>query len=528
MVWYADGSIQVAANGQVATGTGTAFLKNVRIGDGLTIAGSASMHEVTNIASDTQLTFSPPFTGAAGSGKQYRIAPIQGYVKEAADLLRALTQNLGSFANNANLTALAAAVGAANKGLMFTGPGAIGTFDLTAQARSFLAAQTLAAQQAALGLVLQSSITDTSASVMRVGGFGWGQVAGSNNTITDADSILPNGLYRIASTTTGTMLGTAIGQMIHAEQGAGYAVQLAMRTQSPPAMHMRVKTNNVWGAPVQLWDTGNLIKQANASDTTAGAVLINGAYGLGASAAPAPSSIDDLSAIQFFRGGAANGSPFGSTGATGIHLQESPAYGWQLIGANGGANQSLKWRIRSAANVWAPFRDIWDTNNLVKQAAPYSQTPGAVLLNGSFGLGGFDANSRVTNLNDTTYAYNGFLTTANSPTGYPNSGRGGVINLGYSEGERGQLILDPPTGNLFMRIRYSGTAGVWQSPVQFWHTGNLTPNKLEDRTLSTLPAAGANKGQMFLCTNTPRGNRPVYSDGSNWLKIEDNTLATAA
>ena len=92
MVWYADGSIQVAANGQVATGTGTAFLKNVRIGDGLTIAGGASMHEVTNIASDTQLTFSPPFTGAAGAGKQYRIAPIQGYVKEAADLLRALTQ----------------------------------------------------------------------------------------------------------------------------------------------------------------------------------------------------------------------------------------------------------------------------------------------------------------------------------------------------------------------------------------------------------------------------------------------------
>ena len=74
MVWYADGSIQVAANGQVATGTGTAFLKNVRIGDGLTIAGGASMHEVTNIASDTQLTFSPPFTGAAGAGKQYRIA----------------------------------------------------------------------------------------------------------------------------------------------------------------------------------------------------------------------------------------------------------------------------------------------------------------------------------------------------------------------------------------------------------------------------------------------------------------------
>lgn len=107
MVWYADGSIQVAANGQVATGTGTAFLKNVRIGDGLTIAGSASMHEVTNIASDTQLTFSPPFDGAAGAGKQYRIVPIQGYVKEAADRLREVLREAGPLIVSEALQALA-------------------------------------------------------------------------------------------------------------------------------------------------------------------------------------------------------------------------------------------------------------------------------------------------------------------------------------------------------------------------------------------------------------------------------------
>ena len=107
MVWYADGSIQVEANGQVATGIGTAFLKNVRIGDGLTIAGSASMHEVTNIASDTQLTFSPPYAGAAGAGKQYRIAPIQGYVKEAADRLREVLREAGALITSEALQALA-------------------------------------------------------------------------------------------------------------------------------------------------------------------------------------------------------------------------------------------------------------------------------------------------------------------------------------------------------------------------------------------------------------------------------------
>lgn len=130
MVWYADGSIEVATNGQAAIGTGTAFLKNVRIGDGLTIAGSASMHEVTNIASDTQLSFSPPYTGAAGAGKQYRIAPIQGYVKEAADLLRALTQRLGEFANNANLQSFAALQGRPGQVPRFTGPGQLDSVSL--------------------------------------------------------------------------------------------------------------------------------------------------------------------------------------------------------------------------------------------------------------------------------------------------------------------------------------------------------------------------------------------------------------
>ncbi len=109
MVWYADGTIQVAIHGATATGTGTAFLKNVRIGDGLTIAGSASMHEVTNIASDTQLTFSPPYPGAAGAGKQYRIAPIQGYVKEAADRLREVLRQVGPFMASEALQALAEA-----------------------------------------------------------------------------------------------------------------------------------------------------------------------------------------------------------------------------------------------------------------------------------------------------------------------------------------------------------------------------------------------------------------------------------
>ncbi len=39
--------------------------------------------------------------------------------------------------------------------------------------------------------------------------------------------------------------------------------------------------NGVWSTPVALWHSGNLVKQSSVSDTAAGAVMINGAWGVG-------------------------------------------------------------------------------------------------------------------------------------------------------------------------------------------------------------------------------------------------------
>jgi hypothetical protein len=96
MSWYSDGTIQVAANGTVATGTGTQFIGNVRIGDGITIAGSTALHEVTGVSSNTQLTFQPPYAGAAGSGKAYRIAPVLGYDKDLSDAFNQIRLQWGT------------------------------------------------------------------------------------------------------------------------------------------------------------------------------------------------------------------------------------------------------------------------------------------------------------------------------------------------------------------------------------------------------------------------------------------------
>lgn len=67
-----------------------------------------------------------------------------------------------------NLTAFAGLAGAADKGFYFTGSGALATYDLTAQGRTFLAASTDALQRAALGL--GSMATQAASAVAITGG----------------------------------------------------------------------------------------------------------------------------------------------------------------------------------------------------------------------------------------------------------------------------------------------------------------------------------------------------------------------
>ena len=59
MAWYNVGTVTATLNNATVTGAGTLFLANVKVGDGITIAGSTVIHEVTNVASNTQLTISP-------------------------------------------------------------------------------------------------------------------------------------------------------------------------------------------------------------------------------------------------------------------------------------------------------------------------------------------------------------------------------------------------------------------------------------------------------------------------------------
>lgn len=95
MPWYNQGTVDVTANSDTVTGTGTAFSANARVGDAFR-GPDGRWYEITNIASATVLSIRPNYQGTTASGQAYAIAPMQGYVKESADRLRQLVDQYGS------------------------------------------------------------------------------------------------------------------------------------------------------------------------------------------------------------------------------------------------------------------------------------------------------------------------------------------------------------------------------------------------------------------------------------------------
>ncbi|WP_434681385.1 tail fiber domain-containing protein [Pseudomonas sp. R1-18] len=95
MPWYKAGTVSVVLNSNAVIGAGTAFIANTRVGDAFR-GPDGRWYEVTNIASDTAMSISPAYQGPTANGGSYALAPMQGYVKDSADALRALVNQFGS------------------------------------------------------------------------------------------------------------------------------------------------------------------------------------------------------------------------------------------------------------------------------------------------------------------------------------------------------------------------------------------------------------------------------------------------
>lgn len=191
MAWYSTGSITATNNSGAITGVGTLFMANVRVGDGITIAGSTSTHEVVNVTSDTQLTVSPVYAGTTGSGKTFGIVPVQGYTKALADQAKQLILAYSPFST---------VTGGADKFPYYTSSSNMAAASLTPAARALLDDVDVATMQTTLGLVPTTGSSDTTAGrLLKVGDFGLGSTDLPDYS-GDLNALNATGFYLVAGT----------------------------------------------------------------------------------------------------------------------------------------------------------------------------------------------------------------------------------------------------------------------------------------------------------------------------------------
>jgi len=94
MPWYKTGTVSVVQNSNAVIGTGTEFIAGCRVGDAFR-GPDAGWYEIIGISSDTTISISPNYQGATNAAGVYALAPMQGYVKDSADALRALLNQFG-------------------------------------------------------------------------------------------------------------------------------------------------------------------------------------------------------------------------------------------------------------------------------------------------------------------------------------------------------------------------------------------------------------------------------------------------
>ncbi|MHC8386753.1 phage tail protein [Pseudomonas sp. MDT2-39-1] len=227
MPWYKAGTVSVTQNSNAVIGTGTAFIANSRVGDAFR-GPDGGWYEVTNIASDTALSISPNYQGATNAAGVYALAPMQGYVKDSADALRALVNTYG--------TKLAALGTTGNYDVLPASKGGTGISDLSVFIQTLLNDQDAAAGRGTLvaarsgpnsditslaGLTTALSVTQGGTGVATIaallaalqaaGAYGKSNVVG---TVSQSGGVPTGAIVESGSNTNGTYTKFADGTMI--------------------------------------------------------------------------------------------------------------------------------------------------------------------------------------------------------------------------------------------------------------------------------------------------------------------------
>lgn len=237
--------------------------------------------------------------------------------------------------------------------------------------------------------------------------------------------------------------------------------------------------------------------QKSRLDTTSGALLTAGSFGLGiVEEAPEFPLLNGSVLNQHVASGTyaksdskGTGGPTGNEGHQFIVVAER----WnaenvvlRFIGV--GANEGREWTNTYTGYYgrWTGWIENWHAANLVKQTGALDSAAGALLAVGAFGLGAESA-PVVEDCND--IARNGIYGIANWSLNAPVPGMyGSLIQIGRALSEQSQLVFrHDGGGQMYVRTRYSVTAKTWGTWRRVYDTSQISgfmQGLLEDQTAS--------------------------------------------
>ena len=326
----------------------------------------------------------------------------------------------------------------------------------------------------------QTSLTDATLDrLMKVGAFGLG-VKGP--IVVDLDALLGTQFFGFRDTAVGAVPGTSYDAIGWQVEVSGQRTQFGVLNS---ALMIRTDDgNNVWSDWVQVWDSKTLIKQESNTDTTAGRVLLSGAFGLGGAGISLPAGTD-LNAVRtagFYRiqGTPVNGPVDGGNSIM-IVGSDADATLQHIVKSNTGVSYTRGGG--GSGSTWSAWKTQWDNGSLVKQANVTDATAGHVLLNGAFGLGGVAPGLPGNDFNAAqvggTYTYEG--STLNRPNVF---GAGTVGMMTHAERSFGNLAFQEAwekNGKIFNRFRTGDFAtGTWSTWQLKWDSTNLVKQASED------------------------------------------------
>lgn len=282
--WYKTGNVSVTNGSVTVTGSGTAWVANVRIGDEFRLSGGQRGYEIVAINSDTQLTISPGYLDSTQSGQSYVIVPTKGILKKTYDALSAALATIQGHINGP----LSGLFGAGTPGA----PGLANVADTNTgffwPAENQLAAATNGIRRLLLsstamqvdvpitGSAVQSSSTDTTAGrLMAVGAFGLGGASGG-----DVDCNATGLVQRMARFTAntpdgGSWHGVHLNRALNAQAG-----QIAIKDDGTGASRLAFRhrtSGGVWQDWNEVFGKRNILGTVSqASGTPTGAIIERG------------------------------------------------------------------------------------------------------------------------------------------------------------------------------------------------------------------------------------------------------------